>query len=94
MQAIFNGKVIAQSDKTIVIEGSHYFPPESVNMEHIRNRQEAAYVCPWKGVADYYDVTVDGETAPGATWVYPEPKEAAKEITGYFAFWKGVEVGE
>jgi len=94
MKATFNGKVIAQSDETIVVEDNHYFPPSSVNMEYIQNKEEAAYTCPWKGVADYYDVSVDDEIAKGAAWVYPEPKDAAKEIAGYFAFWRGVEVGE
>ncbi|MEX2054344.1 MAG: DUF427 domain-containing protein [Candidatus Colwellbacteria bacterium] len=94
MEATFNDKTIAQSDETIVVEGNHYFPPESVNMEYLSNKDMGAYTCPWKGVADYYDVSADGETAVGAAWVYSEPKEAAKEIAGYFAFWRGVEVGE
>ncbi len=94
MKATFKGKVVAESDQTIVVEGNHYFPPDSVNREYIQNKHEAAYVCPWKGVADYYDVVADDQTAEGAAWVYPQPKDEAKEIAGYFAFWKGVEVGE
>ncbi len=94
MKAIFNNTVIAESDQTIIVENNHYFPPDSVKMEYIKDRKEAAYICPWKGVADYYDVVVGNERAKGAAWVYPKPKEAAKEIAGYFAFWRGVRVEE
>ncbi len=90
-KALWNGEIIAESDQTIVIEGNHYFPPESVRQEYL---QETDYhtTCPWKGKASYYNVVVDGEVNPNAAWYYPEPKEAASEIKGYLAFWKGVRV--
>ncbi len=91
MKAIWNGTVIAESDDTIVIEGNHYFPPESVNKEFF---QESQYhtTCPWKGEASYFDLVVNGKQNANAVWYYPNPKDAAKPIRGYFAFWKGVEV--
>lgn len=89
--ATWNGQVIAESDDTIVVEGNHYFPPESVNQEFFAS-SDASSVCPWKGTASYYDVVVDGETNAGAAWYYPDPKPAASEITGYVAFWRGVSV--
>ena len=72
-------------------EGNHYFPPDSVNREYLR---ESDYhtTCPWKGLASYYDVVVDGKANKNAAWYYPAPKEAAKHITGYVAFWRGVAV--
>ena len=82
-----------ESDKTIVIENNHYFPPDSVTMELLKKNGKTS-TCPWKGEAFYYDITANGEVNPGAAWVYPQPKEAAKEIAGYIAFWKGVEVHE
>lgn len=89
--ATFNGTVIASSDDTIVIEGNHYFPPDSVDEQYLA-ASDATSVCPWKGVASYYDVVVDGEVSSGAAWYYPAPKAAAEEITGYVAFWRDVEV--
>lgn len=86
--ATWNGQVIAESDRTVVVEGNHYFPPEDVRME-LLTRSEASSHCPWKGTAGYFDV--DGN--PGAAWVYDEPLPAAEEIRGRLAFWKGVEVG-
>lgn len=91
MKAIWKGKTIAESDKTVVVENNHYFPPDSVRMEYLKKNGET-YQCHWKGVAGYYDVVVDGESNHGAAWVYPEPTEQAKNIKGYFAFWKGVAV--
>lgn len=91
MKAIWNGKVIAESDKTINIEGNQYFPVESVNKELLTS-SEAHTVCPWKGTASYYDIVVDGKTNKDAAWYYPEPKALADKIKGYIAFWKGVEV--
>jgi uncharacterized protein (DUF427 family) len=93
VKAMWNGKVIAESDKTEVVEANHYFPPNSVNMEFLKKNGEQ-YTCTWKGTCDYYDVTVGGETNEGAAFVYPTPSEAAKKIAGYFAFWKGVEIKE
>lgn len=91
MKAVWKNKVIAESDKTVVVENNHYFPPESVNTEYLK-KSGNTYQCHWKGLADYYNVVVDGETNEDAAWVYPEPTEAAKEIKGRFAFWRGIEV--
>lgn len=90
-KAVFNGAVIAESDDTIVVEGNHYFPPDSVNTEHLRP-SDAHSMCPWKGVASYHDVEVDGATARGGAWYYPNPSPAAAEIKDYIAFWRGVKV--
>ena len=91
MKAIWNGTVLAESDETIEVEGNAYFPPNSINREYFSDSQRHT-VCPWKGLASYYHVSVDGKENPDAAWVYPEPKDAAKEITDYVAFWRGVEV--
>ena len=90
-KAVWSGKVIAESDQTIVIEGNHYFPTDSVKMEYL-NETEHYTTCPWKGKASYYDIVVDGDINQNAAWYYPEPNEAAKEIKNYVAFWKGVKV--
>lgn len=91
MKAEWNGTVIAQSDDTVVVEGNHYFPRESLKEEFF-SETSATSVCPWKGVASYLDVNVGDETNPGAAWFYPEPKEAAEEIRNRVAFWRGVTV--
>ncbi|WP_437371306.1 DUF427 domain-containing protein [Maribacter litoralis] len=91
VQAIWNNEVIAESDATIVIEGNHYFPPSSIKQEYFKNT-ETHTKCPWKGVASYYDIEVDGDVNKDAAWYYPEVSELAKSIKGYIAFWKGVEV--
>ena len=91
MKAIWNGTVLAESDDTVVVEGNHYFPPESLNRDFFAESSRTS-TCPWKGVASYYDVVVDGETNAAAAWYYPEPKSAAQEIEGRVAFWKGIEV--
>jgi uncharacterized protein (DUF427 family) len=93
MQAIWNGEVIAESTDTIEIEGNHYFPVESVKMEYIMP-SDTHSTCPWKGKASYYSINVGGEINIDAAWYYPEPKEAASNIKGRVAFWKGVEVKE
>ncbi len=90
-RAIWNGVVIAESDDTEVVEGNHYFPPDSVESKFLQS-SETTSVCPWKGVASYHHVAVNGEILSDAAWHYPEPKEAAKQIKDYVAFWKGVEV--
>jgi len=90
-KAIWNGVVLAESNKTIIVEGNHYFPPESVNMEYFKP-SDTHTTCPWKGLASYYTIEVDGKTNPDAAWYYPTPKEAAKHVTGRVAFWKGVTV--
>jgi uncharacterized protein (DUF427 family) len=91
MKAIWNGRSIADSDDTVVVEGNHYFPSESVQSEYLRD-SSATTVCGWKGTAQYYDLVVDGQTNPQAAWYYPAPKEAARQIQGRIAFWKGVQV--
>lgn len=91
VKAIWNNQVIAESDATVVVEGNHYFPPESVRAEVLRP-SDATTVCGWKGTAQYYDLVVDGQTNPAAAWYYAEPKEAAEQIRNRIAFWKGVRV--
>jgi uncharacterized protein (DUF427 family) len=90
-KAVWNGAVIAESDRTRVVEGNHYFPPDSVRREHLRETATHT-TCPWKGVASYYDVVVGNEVNRDAAWYYPETKDAAKDIRGYVAFWRGVMV--
>lgn len=90
-QAIWNGAVLAESQDTKIIDGNHYFPPESVKREYFRE-SDTTTVCGWKGTANYYHVEVDGQRNADAAWYYPEPKAAAAEIAGHVAFWKGVEV--
>jgi len=91
MKAIWNNQVIAESDDTIVVENNHYFPPQSVNKTYLETTPIHT-TCPWKGQASYYSLIVDGEKNQDAAWYYPEPKEAAKHITNYVAFWKGVQI--
>jgi len=91
MKATWHDAVLAESDDTVVIEGNHYFPPESIQREHFRESSTHS-TCPWKGEASYYDVVVNGEVNKDAAWYYPQPKEAAKNIEGRVAFWKGVKV--
>ncbi|MBU1801139.1 DUF427 domain-containing protein [Nocardioides sp.] len=91
MRAIWNGTVIASSDDTVVVEGNHYFPADSVDQALLRPSSTTS-VCPWKGTASYYSVEVDGRTNPDAAWFYPTPKDAAAEIADRVAFWKGIDV--
>lgn len=91
MKAIWNNQIIAESDKTIQIEGNHYFPADTIKKEFFKS-SETHTTCPWKGVASYYNVEVDGEVNKDAAWFYPEPKPAAKEIKDCVAFWRGVKV--
>ena len=93
MKAIWNGTVIAESNETIVVECNHYFPPSAINKEFLQP-SETHTVCGWKGTASYYHLAVDGQVNRDAAWYYPEPKDAARNITGRIAFWKGVEVTE
>lgn len=90
-KATWEGAVLAESNKTVEIEGNQYFPPETIHREYF-TASDARSVCPWKGAASYYDVEVNGKRNAGAAWFYPEPKPAAKQIKGYVAFWKGVKV--
>ena len=91
MKATWNGTVIAQSDDTVVVEGNHYFPAESVD-ESLLRPSATHTVCPWKGTASYWSVEVDGTTNADAVWYYPEPKDAAAQIRDRVAFWRGVTV--
>ena len=93
MKANWNGAVVAESDATRMIEGNHYFPPDSVNQEYFKDSKTTS-ICPWKGEATYYTLEVDGAKNEDAAWYYRTPKEAAAEIKGYVAFWRGVEVTE
>ena len=93
MKATWKNQVVAQSEETIVIENNHYFPPSSVNMKFFDNSTTTS-TCPWKGEATYYNIKVGNEINSDAAWFYPEPKEAAKEIANYVAFWKGVIIDE
>lgn len=91
MRAVWNNTVLAESDDTVVVEGNHYFPPDSIRAEYFRPSDKHT-TCPWKGVASYYDVVVGAEVNKNAAWYYPEVKEAAANIKGRIAFWKGVKV--
>lgn len=91
MKAIWNNQVIAESIDTVVVEGNHYFPLKSVKKEYLKT-SDTHTVCPWKGIASYYTIEVDGKQNKDAAWYYPEPKEAAKEIKGRIAFWRGVNI--
>jgi uncharacterized protein (DUF427 family) len=91
MKAIWNNQVIAESDETIVVERNHYFPPTSIKSDFFKQSDQHT-TCPWKGLASYYTIDVDGKANTDAAWYYPAPKDAAQNIKGYVAFWKGVTV--
>ena len=91
MQATWNGKVIAESDDTVIVDGNHYFPRESLNAEFVTD-SDTTSVCPWKGTASYFTITVDGDENRDAAWFYPAPKPEAESIRGRVAFWRGVRV--
>lgn len=91
MKAIWNNQVIAESDETVVVEGNHYFPESSIKKEFFKT-SDTKSTCPWKGVASYYSLDVNGEENADAAWYYPQASELAKNIEGYVAFWKGVTV--
>lgn len=90
-RAIWKDTVLAESDRTVTVEGNHYFPPDAVRREHLRPSTTHT-VCGWKGEASYYDVVVGDETNKDAAWFYPTPKEAAANIRDHVAFWRGVRV--
>ncbi|MDP9416100.1 MAG: DUF427 domain-containing protein [Pseudomonadota bacterium] len=90
-RAIWNGQVLAQSDRTIVVEGNHYFPRSDVRLDLLKESPTTTF-CPWKATASYYDVVVNEKVNAGAAWYYADPKPAASDIKGFIAFWKGVEV--
>jgi uncharacterized protein (DUF427 family) len=91
VKAVWNGAVLAESDRTVVVEGNHYFPPEDVNAAYFKS-SETTTKCPWKGTAHYHTVVVGGKENADAAWYYPDPKPAAAEIKDRIAFWKGVTV--
>ncbi len=91
MRALWKDKILAESNETLIVEGNHYFPPESVNSEFLR-KSDKSTICPWKGSASYYDIIVNGATNNDAAWYYANPTSAAIQIKGYVAFWKGVKV--
>ena len=90
-KAIWENTVLAESDRTIEVEGNQYFPPDAIRQEFLK-RNDHHTTCPWKGLASYYDVEIDGKKNSSAAWYYPDPKPAAKQIKGYVAFWRGVRV--
>jgi uncharacterized protein (DUF427 family) len=91
IRATWNGVVLAETPRTKRVEGNHYFPPESVRREHLIDSPTKS-LCPWKGLAHYYTVTVDGEVNPDAAWYYPHPSPLARRIKNHVAFWNGVNV--
>ena len=91
MKAIWNDTVLAESNDTKVVEGNHYFPPESVHQEYFEESTHRT-TCPWKGKASYYDVVINDARNENAAWYYPQPKDAAQKIKDHVAFWNGVEV--
>ena len=93
VKAIWKDTVIAECDNTEIVEGNHYFPPECVKKEYL-NESDTHTTCPWKGLANYYNIVVEDEANNDAAWYYPEPKSAASKIKDYIAFWKGVEIQE
>lgn len=93
MKAVWKGTIIAESSATEVVEGNHYFPPESLKIEFLQDSKTTS-TCPWKSLANYFDIVVDGDRNPGAAWYYKNPNDAASKIKGHVAFWKGVEVTE
>jgi uncharacterized protein (DUF427 family) len=90
-KAIWNGAVLAESNQCQVVEGNYYFPPNSINQQFFKD-SETHTTCPWKGIASYYTIEVEGQVNKDAAWYYPQTKDAAKNIEGYVAFWKGVKV--
>ena len=90
-KAIWNGAVLAESDRCEVVEGSYYFPADSINRQYFKESDKHT-TCSWKGVANYYDIMVDGQVNKDAAWYYPSTKEAAQHIQSYVAFWKGVKI--
>jgi uncharacterized protein (DUF427 family) len=91
MKALWNNQTIAESDVTVVVENNHYFPRDSVKAEFLKSSLTHT-TCPWKGLASYYTLNVDGKQNQDAAWYYPEPKDAAANIKDHIAFWKGVQI--
>ena len=93
MKAIWKNVTLAESNETIIVEGNHYFPPDTINRQYVKE-SDTHTTCPWKGQASYYHIDVGGEVNKDAAWHYPDPKDAAQNIKNHVAFWKGVEVVE
>ena len=93
MKAVWNGADVATSDATRVIEGNHYFPPDSIDRKYFKASKTTS-ICPWKGEASYYTLEVGGTKNEDAAWQYRTPREAAAEIKDYIGFWRGVEIIE
>lgn len=93
MKATWNNEIIAESDDTVVVDGNHYFPKDSLRAGFFSPSDQTS-ICPWKGEASYHDIDVNGAKNPGAAWFYPTPKPAAAELIDRVAFWRGVEVTE
>ncbi len=93
MKATWNGEVVAESSETVVVEGNHYFPSDAIKQTFFGDSDTTSF-CGWKGTANYYSLNVNGETSDDAAWVYRDTLDAAKNIEGYVAFWKGVEISE
>lgn len=89
--ATINGVTVAESDETVIVEGNHYFPPASVKLEYFRESDHTT-VCSWKGTASYFDIDIEGQVATNVAWYYPDPKDAAADITGHVAFYSAVTV--
>jgi len=92
MKAIWNGRTIAESDDIVTVEGNAYFPLAALDRSLVKDASTHT-TCPWKGVASYFDVVVDGQTNKDAAWYYPQPKAGAEQVAGRVAFWRGVQVG-
>lgn len=90
-KAIWNGAVLAESDQTEMVEGNHYFPPQTINREYFKENNHNT-ICPWKGTASYYTIEVNGQKNENAAWYYPNPKDAASNIKDHVAFWRGVKI--
>jgi uncharacterized protein (DUF427 family) len=90
-KAIWNGAILAESDRTVVVEGNHYFPPDSIRRQYFKDSPTHTH-CSWKGEASYYTLEVEGQTNVDAAWYYPDPMPAARQIAGHIAFWRGVQV--
>ncbi|WP_104179520.1 DUF427 domain-containing protein [Arthrobacter sp. B0490] len=92
-KAVWKGRIVAESAHTVLVDGNHYFPPDSIAQEYFVPSEKHT-VCSWKGTAGYYSLEIDGERNADAAWIYPDPKEAAENIRGHYAFWKGVTVSD
>ena len=91
MKAVWNGTTLAESEATVVVEGNHYFPSESIHTEYFHD-SDTHTTCPWKGEASYKTIEIGGQSNPDAAWYYPDPKDAASEIKDHYAFWNGVQI--